>query len=60
MNELGIHKVTEASVSDQPLEENERALLEEVYATLDVYEQACRPYHQEAKVCRAILRLRDP
>ena len=60
MNELGIHKITEASVSDQPLDEQERKLLEEVYATLDVFEEACRPYHREAKTCRAILRLQDP
>lgn len=60
MKELGIHKVTEAAVSDQPLDEKEKELLEEVYATLDIFEQACRPYHQEAKTCRAILRLRDP
>lgn len=60
MKELGIHKVTEAAVSEQPLKEKERALLEEVYATLDVFEQACRPYHKEAKVCRSILRLQDP
>ena len=54
------HKITWASVTDQPLTEQEQRLVEEVYERLDVFEQACRPFHEEAKVVREIIRLRDP
>lgn len=49
-----------AAVSEQPLKEDEQKLVDEVYARLSIFEQACRPYHEEAKVVREILRLRDP
>lgn len=52
--------LTQAAVSDQPLEPEERELLDEVYARLDIFEQGCRPYHDYAKEAREILRLRDP
>lgn len=52
--------LTQAAVSDQPLSPENRALVEEVYERLDIFERECRPYHDEAKVVREILRLRDP
>ena len=52
--------LTSASVSDQPLEPDEQRLVEEVYSRLAIFEQACRPYHEEAKIAREVLRLRDP
>ena len=60
MKELGAAKLTEASVTDQPLTAEEKALLEEVYSRLEVFEQDCREYHTSARICRDILRLKDP
>lgn len=60
MKEIGAHKITEASVSEQVLTDRERALVDEVYATLDVYERECKAYHEKAMECRDILRLKDP
>jgi len=50
----------ELILSEQPLNEEEKKLLEEVYARLELFEQANRPYHEEAKNVREIIRLRDP
>lgn len=55
-----MERMTEVIVSEQPLDESEKRLLTEVYDRLDIFEQACRPFHEEAKVVREILRLRDP
>lgn len=49
-----------AALSEQPLDEEDKRLVEEIYARLEIFEQACRPYHDEAKESREILRLRDP
>ena len=53
-------RMTYASVTEQPLSEEEQRLVTEIYERLDVFEQACRPFHEEAKVVREIIRLRDP
>ena len=53
-------KLTEATVNMQPLDDDEKQLVQEVYERLELFEQACSPYHQEAKVVREIIRLRDP
>lgn len=55
-----MERMTEVIVSEQPLDESEKRLLTEVYDRLDIFEQACRPFHEEAKTVREILRLRDP
>lgn len=52
--------LTWATVSEQPLKERDQRLVEEVYARLDLFEQGCQPYHEEAKVVRDIIRCRDP
>lgn len=52
--------LTQAAVSDQPLDLEEQELLEEVYTRLTIFEQGCQAYHEEAKEAREILRLRDP
>lgn len=49
-----------AAVGEQPLNAKEQALLTEVYMRLEIFEQGCREYHEQAKMTRAILRLRDP
>lgn len=53
-------KMTQAAVSDQPLTEEEKQLVNEVYERIEVFEQECRPYHDEAKATREVIRLRDP
>ena len=47
-------------MEDQPLDEDDKALLELVYDRLDIFEEMNRPYHDEAKLCRKILRQDDP
>ena len=55
-----LNSLTYAAVSEQPLKEKEQKLVVEVYERLDLFEQSCRPYHDEAKIVRDIIRLRDP
>lgn len=52
--------LTPAAVTEQPLTDEEAALLKEVYERFEVFEQENRAYHEEAKATREILRLRDP
>lgn len=58
--ELGIHKVTEAAVGEQILPENEKALVEEAYSLLEVFQQGCKDYHDKAKEARKIVLMDDP
>lgn len=53
-------EMTQAAVGEQPLSDNERDLLAEIYKRLEVFERGCREYHEQAKKTREILRLRDP
>lgn len=53
-------KLSQASVSAQELSEEQRALRDKVYSMLEIYEQACKPYHDAAREARRILRLDDP
>lgn len=48
------------AAGDQPLDAKEKELVEEIYKRLELFEQANRPYHEEAKAVREIIRLRDP
>lgn len=52
--------LTEAVVSDQVLSDEERELKEKIYRMLRIFEEEDRPYHDEAKECRDIMRLKDP
>lgn len=53
-------KLSASAIGEQPLKEDERRLLTEVYNRLEVFEQGCRPYHEAAREAREILRMRDP
>ncbi len=53
-------KLSAAAIGEQPLKEEERELLTEIYNRLEVFEQGCRPYHDAAREAREILRMRDP
>lgn len=53
-------KLTLAATSVQPLDARKRKLVEQVYARMEAFEQGNRPFHEEAKMVREILRLRDP
>lgn len=50
----------EMVMEDQPLDEDDKALLELIYDRLDIFEQTNRPYHEKAKECRQILHMDDP
>lgn len=52
--------LTYASITEQPLKEDERELLNEVYARYEVFKAACEEYHDAARMVREIVRLRDP
>lgn len=47
-------------LEDQPLDEEDKALLETIYDRLDIFEQQNRPYHDLAKESRKILHMDDP
>ena len=47
-------------LDEQPLDEEDRELLETIYDRLDVFEQRNKPYHDEAKDCRRIVHMDDP
>ena len=45
---------------EQPLDEEEKQLLETIYDRLDIFQQMNSPYHEKAKVCRQIVHMEDP
>ena len=47
-------------LEDQPLDEEDRELLELIYDRLDIFEEMNRPYHDKARECRQILHMDDP
>ena len=47
-------------LEEQPLDEDDKKLLELIYDRLDIFEQVNRPYHEKAKECRQILHMEDP
>ena len=47
-------------VGEQPLTDEEKQLRDLVYQRLDLWEDDCREYHDEAREMRLVLRLRDP
>lgn len=53
-------KLNAAGLSEQPLTQEERELVREVYNRLDIFEQENRPFHDAARKARDILRLQDP
>ena len=62
MTNSQIEKELEMEVfgEDQPLDEEDKNLVELIYDRLDIFEQTNRPYHEEAKKCRMILHMEDP
>ena len=52
--------LTEAAVSNQMLDEDKEKLRAKIYAMLKIFEEEDRPYHEEARECRDIMRLKDP
>ena len=47
-------------LEDQPLDEEDKELLETIYDRLDIFEQTNRPYHDAARDVRAIMHMDDP
>ena len=50
----------EEILDDQPLDEEDKELLETIYDRLDIFQQMNSPYHNEAMTCRRILHMDDP
>ena len=48
-------KLTEAAVSEQPLDDKRRQLVQEVYERFEVFSQGCKTYHEEAGRRTALL-----
>ena len=53
-------RLNPVATSEQILDEKDQELVKEVYERLDIFEQACKPYHDKAKVAREIVHCRDP
>ena len=49
-----------AVMDDQPLNEEDQALLDLIYDRLDIFQDMNEPYHEKAKDCRRILHMDDP
>jgi hypothetical protein len=47
-------------LEDQPLDEEDKNLLELIYDRLDIFQQLNQQYHDKAKECRQILHMEDP
>ena len=47
-------------LDDQPLDDEDKELLEQIYDRLDIFEQMNRPYHEKAKDARKVLHMEDP
>jgi hypothetical protein len=57
---LGAVEPMEAVVSAQELDGREKALVDEVYARLEVFRQGCSEMHDRSKDARDIILLQDP
>ncbi len=58
--DVGAAKPPEYSGVEQVLDADERALRDEAYRFLDIFEEGCSEYHDRIKVSREVLRRRDP
>ena len=47
-------------MDEQPLNEEEKDLLEKIYSRLDIFQQENSKFHEEAITCRKILHMKDP
>ena len=47
-------------IGEQMLEQEDRDLIDRVYSTVEIFEQANREYHDYAKEARNIVRMQDP
>lgn len=47
-------------LTDQPLDEKEKDLLDTIYDRLDIFQQLNSKYHENARKCRQIVHMEDP
>jgi len=47
-------------LEEQPLEKEDKKLLNLIYERLEIFQQNCKPYHDKAKEDRLIVRMEDP
>lgn len=50
----------EQILEEQPLDDEDQELVEQIYDRLEIFENLNRPYHDEAKKCRRVLHMDDP
>ena len=50
----------ETFLEEQPLDPEDKELLETIYDRLDIFEEMNRPYHEDAKQARLIVSMEDP
>lgn len=55
-----VAETEEFASGEQPLSPGQRELVELVYGRFEIWRDACKPYHDKAKVARAVLRMMDP
>jgi hypothetical protein len=59
-DKLGTVEPVEAALMEQPVDEKEQKLVEEVYSRLEVFRQGCSEMHGRYKDARQIILLQDP
>ena len=59
-NKERMQDLEEYILDDQPLDEEDKELLERIYDRLDMFGELNRKYHDEARKCREIIHMRDP
>ncbi len=58
--EPGAQRAADIAISDQPLNDAQMSLLNEIYDRLSTFTQGCREIHDRAKESRKIILLQDP
>ena len=47
-------------IGEQMLDEEDKALVDEIYSRVMIFEDSAREYHDSAREARKIVRMRDP
>ena len=55
-----MREIDEEVFDEQPLSEEDKKLVEEIYSRVDIFQQQNQKFYDEAKECRQILHMEDP
>lgn len=58
--DVAVVEADEFASGEQPLSLEQRRLVDLAYNRFEIWRDACKPYHEKAKVARAVLRMMDP